>query len=595
MECKVIQFWIDNSIEEKLDTSTVKLIEEHLQDCEECKKYYLDVIEMHNSLMSLYSEHNYENKINKRVMDEIKFHSKRKFKFSWLIVASLLILLCFQFNSDIYSFAQNVTSEIFDYFSSERYIDKLKGNDFPVYDFVIEEEGYKLYIKDLYIDNGQMIGQIAIEDENNKYINDYGWDISFKEYGVKICRDDNEVDNNPWQTIEIDFELGKQNKSKIMLQENFKFNVIIEMQDKNIAFNDIDINLKALSKYETRTIKQDIVIDNDLGHIEIQELKITPSATGLKFIHEDKETSSNYFKWYLKDNKGNRYERTFRGHRENYHEFTSIYFEDDITELKVVFYEDVRRDFEEVYTGNLQQIIGHKFKYIQDKKTNIYTIDDVIIDGKNVNFEVTASNDSSIVQFPELYIKTNDHLEPSSIDLMHNKEDVIRLYKAELEVILNKDIEYIDDVGTGDYIDISIEELWKLVEKHNKSVTREMFDKRFERMYDYRITKGELEHLFEHTLDEVINNKELLKSSVELMIDYYNKKFLLFLDSNRAIEVINELNERNEMTLSLENCFITNKATYNFRIEDSKPFKLYLVKNLDFIKMNEEYELNILE
>lgn len=363
-----------------------------------------------------------------------------------IVIFSLIMIsaVAIRFNPDINAYASKmpVISEIMSWFRSDKSAQYAKEKGYNTYDLNVEKDGYKLYIKDLYLDKRNVDMKFAVEDKDGKYLNNIQWKVTYPQFIFGVDQGDDSHKVDPWQESSItfpninDFENMKTVKMKITIKKENK---------KLVSFDNIEVNLKENPMLQVKKYAQDCKENFDIGEIEIEELQVLPGKMYLKYktISKDGFTRPWIRDPKLVDDKGNIYNSTSHslivnsqtGEEEEEFE-PSFYFDTPPKKLKLVFADMRALIMKDKFTIDVSKKVS---KEIHDQGTD-FTIYKVERDKEYFKVYVKSNFRLRNNEFPRLSIKRGeDYWEEGA-----SGEDTTRNYtftKGEAEKVLEKSIE----------------------------------------------------------------------------------------------------------------------------------------------------------
>lgn len=444
MACKIVELLIDNSVEHELNQSDHDMVQNHLNTCDACKKYYLDTIKVDGQLKNLFATETLEKDVTFDVMSEI--HSlKKKSKKKPVILslaASLLILLCFQFNTEIYAFAEKLPfiADLLEYFKSEEGVAYAKDHDYETFDFYTDQKGYKLYIEDIFMDESLFSLQFSIEDQTGKALSDYDWAFEMtSENGHWTMSKHKQNKVNPWQ--KIDFWSAELRDIPEVLNMN------ITVETLGLEFKDIEINTSELKTYDAKIIQLDEELQTEVGTIEFKTFTISPSSMYLKYQIKENENYQHlrFIGDHLVDSSNQTYNYSYHTAYAEDKSISlkydsSIYFEDGLDYIKLLVEGFSYRKHESYGQYTEDDVIG--LQYVDDEN-NAFTITSFEKDRMYRNIVITSNEALNEYDFPALSLKLTD----GSWQSFHPSSERItyEISKIEIEKLLNSDLETLLD------------------------------------------------------------------------------------------------------------------------------------------------------
>ncbi len=92
MKCKDIKNLLSLYIDNELDSYRKNKIEEHLEECKKCKKYYYEILKLNNDLISI-KQLEYNEQLESFIMSKIKDNQDSKSLITYLIYSLTFIII----------------------------------------------------------------------------------------------------------------------------------------------------------------------------------------------------------------------------------------------------------------------------------------------------------------------------------------------------------------------------------------------------------------------------------------------------------------------------------------------------------------------
>lgn len=406
----MIQQWIDLEIDNLITEKQKLVLDEHLITCEECREYQLEAKRLHVQLLSQFDTMETELKTS-TIMRQIKPRKK-----SWLIVASLLVVLSFTFNNQLYALASELPlfADLLEYFSKDDGIDYAKEHGYPVHDMMFEEDGVIIFIKDFYVDKNsaryqyavQIDGEFVVPDEFVMKSENYSFE-SAPRSGLFIS------EKKPW------IEVTLAPKIDVLEGDNF-FDITIFVKGIEYSLNGVEI-IYEKEEYEVKYIDINQTVDTPGGSIEFAMLEVHP---GNMFLHINSGEGTRFSNFKITTDNGDVIEFSHRIHHEedelnHQYEFRPSIYYDDISEITIEFNYDPpthkplgQIDFETLTLDlDPEEFIDDKSKELNIKYNTTnekYELENVVFDETSVTFDVICDELLYQSVFPDLKIKKDN-------------------------------------------------------------------------------------------------------------------------------------------------------------------------------------------
>ncbi len=370
-------------------------------------------------------------------------------------LASLLLILSITLglgNEMVYAYTKSipVVGDVLSWFRSEKEIIHIKEKGYPLYDYTGTHNGYKLYVKDLYLDNRSISMKLAVEDSNGDYLEGFEHQVILQDRASFYKGYESQMD--PWHNTNIHYDFLGENR----LTKDFNFSIrILGKEGKLLSDYNIKIPTDRIKVYEPKIIKQELTRELRFCTISINQVEINPTSMYVRYdiygLKEGYTTPSGNFTLVDKygkiiDNGMNQFTNSENG-RTSYQimfKDTSIYFENpDELYLQMKFTSE--NGIEEKVTvkqGDDLSIPIHNGKYIikkvekeKDFKLAITVEGSFETNSLNLGPKLAFKNNSGIWDKGEIIY--NDNTEFANPDL---SIDCVTLTEAEVEYILGDSI-----------------------------------------------------------------------------------------------------------------------------------------------------------
>ncbi len=449
MDCKIIKEYIDNE-------SNEKDVNEHMKFCSHCKKYYTYHQLLDNKLEETYAANTSFSTNKSQIMNVIKPKKRRKV---FLVAALLLILLSTSFADEVYTFVEEIPliGDLLKYFDSDDSVQFAIEHDEPVFEFVLEKEGYTLYIKEMVFDDLSYELKFAIESKDGAELN-YDWRAVFNGHERKSLAN-RFKSNSPWHDI-----YNIRNKGESLL-----FHIEADIDGRTIIFDEIKIDNDELYIYEPKIIETSSSISGYFGELELYKIEIHPHNMYIYFKPTFKN-DINYISFdqlELIDNYGHQYKNNQGSFSsEEYIRYSvgkSIYFDESVSTLELDYNSIDYSKFNEILKTTQTNLDNTTFDYSSVSNYTSFKIKDVAIIDETIDFTIVTSSPRSDWEFPmfSIYNKKPNQLQRvfGEIVVKPYDEQEQRIIYAQLNKWLDVDLHYIKHTSDG----------IKIVEREDKS------------------------------------------------------------------------------------------------------------------------------
>jgi len=254
-ECKIVQDLLPNYLEKVTNAETNEFIENHIKECEECKK--------------VYSSMQYDINVEK-IDTEEEVDYMKKFKKKFKIMRNILLLIVIIFviivlrKMIILNNLDNTTKKYYDEDNCEIIEDYYMNlNNYYAKAVVYQKE--KLGIMESYCKDGNKLATIDIYfyEENGKHIRN----IDYYKDGERI-RIEQDVTNNTVSNNEIGVNIGVQTSRYFTLNEYLEYLVFASIHKVNFEGKECylikKVNEEKFIDIKTGTIKRIVSYEDNI-------------------------------------------------------------------------------------------------------------------------------------------------------------------------------------------------------------------------------------------------------------------------------------------------------------------------------------------
>lgn len=272
MVCKHTEEWLEGLIQDP-----EKVYEKHLETCAHCQNYKSQLEDFDQEMFKLYKSDCDLNVLNSKIIKKT-FPKKKK----TLLIASMFLITLIAFNPLLITLAEKlpIFDELIEYFVRDRKIVNAIELGIPVEDYLAENDGYKLYVKDLYLDSLEFKMQYTMLDDKNELPENAVIILSFPD----VARDTYQLDfddSTRWNNFMYNLE------KNIDGIESFRVMVVVKIDENELFREEIDMDVSHLKSFKSQTIVLDKEVDVDGIIVDLSEFMIGQTAYQLKYKLND--------------------------------------------------------------------------------------------------------------------------------------------------------------------------------------------------------------------------------------------------------------------------------------------------------------------
>ncbi|WBW96964.1 hypothetical protein [Oceanirhabdus sp. W0125-5] len=430
----------------------------------------------------------FDNRINMSLKraESGSYYYRNKIKITTSLVLVFVLFLGMNPNVRAYTSELPIVKGVMEWFKSDKKIQQLKANNFKIYDLATEKDGYRLYMKDIYIDEEEFSMKIAVEDEKGNVFDIQEGDISGNYLASRFgsVNGENIKNIDPWYDVRGFCDLSNAfNKNNFYYGKiDLKLKATVSDGNKIIEFDEVNIKDEDISYVKSKKIQFNKEYVFDGVKVLVENLKIFPNRMEVRVSSIDSDIDSKvmFTKVKLLDKNGKIYEGKGKAlyWDGNYREFfnfdDSIYFQKDnsiekieidlgygkVESMKIVPRE--KMDYGKIEEFNYD---NKSFKAYREKDKEL---NESIISYYNGFYKLGISEQD--VEFTYLKIKDDDVNENESKyyikkwtgiwERMYNNIDeeikTVRITKNEIERQLGMQLEEILKLNDDEFNDYAI-------------------------------------------------------------------------------------------------------------------------------------------